>query len=171
MNNNTQEIWMTVDEYDNYQVSCFGRIRNINTLKVMKQGLNTTGYYKIDLYKNKIRKTHTVHRLVAFAFCNNDNDYPLVDHIDRNSSNNNFTNLRWVTTSINGRNRTISINNTSGVQGVSFSIKDNSWVAKWTEILYIQKTKNFSVNKHGDEQAKQMAINHRLEMQNLHGYL
>ena len=56
MNNNTQEIWMTIDEYDTYQVSCFGRVRNINTSKIMKQGLNTTGYYKIDLYKNKIRK-------------------------------------------------------------------------------------------------------------------
>ena len=111
MNNNTQEIWMTIDEYDNYQVSCFGRIRNINTLKIMKQGLNTTGYYKIDLYKNKIRKTHTVHRLIAFAFCHNDNDYPLVDHIDRNPLNNHFLNLRWATESMNMKNASTPSNN------------------------------------------------------------
>ena len=168
MNNNTQEIWMTIDEYDNYQVSCFGRIRNINTLKIMKQGLNTTGYYKIDLYKNKIRKTHTVHRLIAFAFCNNDNDYPLVDHIDRNPLNNHFLNLRWATESMNMKNASIPSNNTSGTKGVS--LQANSWVVTWRDNESNSKCKIFYVKKYGD-QAKQMAINHRLQMEELHGYL
>jgi len=167
-NNNTQEIWMTIDEYDNYQVSCFGRVRNINTSKIMKQGLNTTGYYKIDLYKNKIRKTHTVHRLVAFAFCNNDNDYPLVDHIDRNPLNNHFLNLRWATESMNMKNASTPSNNTSGTKGVS--LQANSWVVTWRDNESNSKYKRFPVKKFGD-QAKQMAISHRLQMEELHGYL
>lgn len=166
-NNNTQEIWMTIDEYDNYQVSCFGRVRNINTQMIMKQN-KRNGYYIIGLRKNNVQKMHQVHRLVCFAFCNNDNDYPTVDHIDRNPLNNNYLNLRWVTISTNSRNRTISDNNTSGNQGVSFDTNHNSWRARWTDNEG-RKTKSFSIKKHG-EQAKQMAINKRLEMERLHGY-
>ena len=71
-NNNTQEIWMTIDEYDTYQVSCFGRIRNIYSSRILKQSLNKQGYYHVALCEYSIQKTYTVYRLVAFAFCNND---------------------------------------------------------------------------------------------------
>ena len=169
-NDNTQEIWMSINNYNNYQVSSFGRVRTINTSNILKPSLNALGYFYIGLKQNKIFKTHLVHRLVASAFCSNDNDYNVVDHIDRNPSKNNFTNLRWTTTSINGRNRTISRNNTSGVQGVSFNIKENSWVAKWNGNVHHQKTKSFSIKPYGD-QAKQMAINHRSEMEAIYGDL
>lgn len=36
----------------------------------------------------------SVHRLVAKAFIPNPNDLPEVDHIDRNTQNNNINNLR-----------------------------------------------------------------------------
>jgi hypothetical protein len=45
-----------------------------------------------------------VHRLVAEAFIPNPNNYPTVDHIDRNRQNNKVTNLRWCTLSDNMKN-------------------------------------------------------------------
>ena len=144
MTNENMEQWRLIDGYNNYEVSSVGRVRNTTTLKVLKQGLNV-GYYKLDLWKNKIRKTHQVHRLVAFAFCNNDNDYLLVDHIDRNPLNNHFLNLRWATDSMNARNRTMSNNNTSGCKGVSFI--NNSWVAQWYNNNGKQCCKSFSIKK------------------------
>lgn len=38
-----------------------------------------------------------MHRLVASAFIPNPNNYPEIDHIDGNPSNNIVDNLRWVT--------------------------------------------------------------------------
>ena len=109
-----------------------------------------------------------VHRLVAFAFCSNDNNYPLVEHISRDLLNNYFLNLRWATDSMNMRNT--SIPNTNGTKGVCLCM-NRYWTATWRDNEGKKKKKGFSKNKYGYEQAKQMAINHRLEMQSLFGYL
>lgn len=37
-----------------------------------------------------------IHRLVASAFIPNPNNYPEVNHIDKNTTNNNYTNLEWI---------------------------------------------------------------------------
>jgi hypothetical protein len=43
----------------------------------------------------------SVHRLVAEAFIPNPNNYPVINHIDSNPSNNNVNNLEWCTQSHN----------------------------------------------------------------------
>jgi len=60
--------------------------------------------------------------------------------------------------------RKISPLNSSGEIGVSFSEKDNSWVATWQEgqgARRRQRNAYFSVNKYGDSKAKRMAIKRR----------
>lgn len=60
--------------------------------------------------------------------------------------------------------RKISPLNSSGEIGVSFSEKDNSWVATWQEgqgARRRQKNAYFSVNKYGDDKAKRMAVKRR----------
>lgn len=53
-----------------------------------------------------------------------------IDHIDRDKENNRIENLRDVSNSDNKRNRGMMRSNTSGVTGVRFVKKDNSWVSR-----------------------------------------
>jgi hypothetical protein len=85
------------------------------------------GYLKITLTKNKIKKTFTVHRLVAIAFIPNPEKKLNTDHIDNNRLNNNVENLRWATVQENNRNCVLSSKNTSGFKGVTFHKGDNKW--------------------------------------------
>src|SRR3990167_8056222 len=52
-----------------------------------------------------------------------------MDHINHDSIDNRWKNLRCVTQSINGRNRTLSINNISGFTGVSLCKHNKKWIA------------------------------------------
>ncbi len=165
------EQWKLVDGYHNYEVSSFGRVRNNKTARILKQGINGCGYYHVILSKDGETKTHRIHKLVSFAFCLNPNDYDIVDHIDKNRLNNMFNNLRWCTASENQRNATIRKDNTSGTQGVCFDESNNRWVAQWNDNNMKQKTKSFSINKYGADQAKQMAIDHRKAMELQYGYM
>ena len=49
-------------------------------------------------------KNYSVHRMVAETFIENPNNYPTVDHIDRNPLNNDVSNLRWASYSMQMRN-------------------------------------------------------------------
>lgn len=46
----------------------------------------------------------SIHRLVALTYLPNPNNWPMVDHIDRNRHNNNVENLRWATAQMNTNN-------------------------------------------------------------------
>ena len=165
------EYFRVIDGFPSYEVSTDGRVRNSKTGRIMKLYIRPTGYIQVSLSKDKQISLHYVHRLVATAFCIKTDDYNVVDHIDRNSSNNNYKNLRWTTLSGNLRNRTIAMNNTSGFAGVSYNKYDNSWTASWRDENNKLQHKYFSVNKYGDEQSKHMAINHRKKMADANGYL
>ena len=162
---------LNVDNFPNYGVSTDGRVRNSRTWRIIKARAKPTGHLRVNLSKDKRESTLYVHRLVATAFCNNENNYNVVDHIDRNPSNNNYQNLRWTTHSGNSRNASISIINTSGHQGVSYDRSAKSWAARWLSEGSTCHKKTFSVKTHGDEQAKQMAIDHRRQMALENGYL
>ena len=56
---------------------------------------NKLGYESVMLWKDRKGKEKLVHRLVAEAFLFNFNDYPCVNHIDENPSNNCKWNLEW----------------------------------------------------------------------------
>lgn len=170
-NNVAHEIWRVIDEYENYEVSSHGRVRNTDTMKILKGRNEGHGYYAVNLWKNNKGKNHKIHRLVAFAFCNNDNDYDVVDHIDRNKLNNNWLNLRWTTFSINGRNTPLKSNNTSGIKGVRYDADKNRWRAMWNDNDKKHCNKSFNINKYGNDEAKQLAINYRKEMEKLYNYL
>lgn len=61
------EEWRTIKDYENYQVSNLGRVRNIKTGKILKPA-NLKGYCRVELFKSGIGKWIFIHRLVAQAF-------------------------------------------------------------------------------------------------------
>ena len=163
------EQFRLVNGYDNYEVSSHGRVRNNHTGRILKAGTEGSGYHYVNLYKDKKLKSHKIHRLVCFAFCENPNDYDVVDHIDRNRTNNMFNNLRWCTYSENNRNRTLNKDNTSGIKGV---YKDRScWRAFWRDNDGKQRGKGFSIIKYEEEQAKALAIAFRKAKELEFGYM
>lgn len=105
-----EEVWKDIEGYEGYyQVSNLGRVKGIKIInqykkeRLLSQYLNNKGrgYYKVWLYKDKKRKMHYVHRLVAKAFLPNPNNYPDINHKDENSRNNQVDNLEWCNESYN----------------------------------------------------------------------
>lgn len=91
------ELWKN-SYIDGVQVSSWGRLK-VNGLKTT--GANSNGY--------KYFRGQYVHRLVATAFIPNPDNLPVVDHIDRNRSNNTYKNLRWVSLSDNAKNNPFAL--------------------------------------------------------------
>ncbi len=102
------EEWRDIQGYEGlYQVSNAGRVKRL--LKSNQKGriLSLTedkdGYLRAHLSKNNSALFHSVHRLVATAFIQNPDGFPLVNHRDENKSNNNVENLEWCTAQYNTR--------------------------------------------------------------------
>jgi len=101
--NNPMEEWRPIVDYPEYEVSNAGNVRRNG--RVLKPSSDSGGYLIIYPYKNNIRTTKKVHRLVAFAFIPNLDNKPQIDHINRIKTDNRVENLRWATLSENMINR------------------------------------------------------------------
>ena len=102
-----KEVWKDVVGYEGlYQVSNLGNVRSVNWgkrgySKNLYLKPHNKGYLQVELFKDKKRKMFMVHRLVAQAFVENANNFPLVNHKDENKANNNANNLEWCDNSYN----------------------------------------------------------------------
>lgn len=103
-----KEIWKKIKDYDRYEVSNLGNIRSWcshsggvkTTPRLLKVNILNSGYASVALFPTntaKKLKRVLVHRLVALAFIENPNNYPIVNHKDENKLNNNASNLEWCT--------------------------------------------------------------------------
>ncbi len=90
------EEWKQILEYDNYEVSSYGNVRNKKTGRILKPARNG-GYLSAKLRKNGATKSFSIHQLVAICFIENSENKPQVNHIDKNRTNNKLSNLEWVT--------------------------------------------------------------------------
>lgn len=106
----TEEIWK--DICPEYQISNLGNVRSLfywngkkyvkrDIPKILIKSVSTTGYEKVKIRINGIKKDHKVHRLVAEAFLPKVEGKDFVNHIDGNKTNNMLLNLEWCTRSEN----------------------------------------------------------------------
>lgn len=126
-----KEIWKDIVGYeDSYQISNRGRLRTKTRMSkeyfsmpgkrhivksVLRKPSVKNGYYFLWLYNKEGKKMQYIHRLVAEHFLKGSGK--CVDHIDRNRLNNEVSNLRWASYSLNGHNGSYRKNKVSvGVQ-------------------------------------------------------
>lgn len=86
-----------------YEADTNGDIFSLTRNKKMKPNYLTSGYAQYSLHKNGKRHMLLGHRLIALTFIPNPSNYPVVNHIDENKTNNNVENLEWCTHSYNIR--------------------------------------------------------------------
>ena len=102
---------MEINGYPNYLIYEDGRVYSNNRRKgFLKPQEIKHGYLRVGLSDSKDRKWFLIHRLVALHYIDNPNNKQYVDHIDRNTQNNHFSNLRWVTAQENMDNRDLISN-------------------------------------------------------------
>ena len=111
------EQWQPIVGFPNYMVSDEGKVYNKKTDNFIGQP-GSDGYVRVTLHNDGNQASYYVHHLVMNAFVG---PCPLgyeVDHIDRNPSNNDLSNLRYVTHSENNKNR-------GKVNGVTYEFIDD----------------------------------------------
>lgn len=90
-----EEEWRIA--FEKYEVSNFGNIRR-NGKNIKGSILNSGGGYKyFQIQRDGKRINYLFHHLVAKLFIGERPDGMVIDHIDRNSLNNNVSNLRYIT--------------------------------------------------------------------------
>ena len=77
------------------------RIRNKRTKRILYESKSKTGYYTVHLNG----KTYNKHTIIAKQFIDNKNNYPCIDHINHNRTDNRIENMRWTTYKNNNINR------------------------------------------------------------------
>ncbi len=99
------ERWKRIAGYA-YSVSSLGNVRNDKTGKLLSQGRDKDGYPRVVLYNGTNKWYVRVHKLVMTAFKpRKDESLVLIDHRDRDRSNNAVRNLRWATHPTNCANK------------------------------------------------------------------
>ena len=150
------EIWKDIPNFELYQVSSLGRIRNKVT-GFIRKNVNSFGLYEtIILFNNGKQRLFLVHRLVAKVFIPNPENKKEVNHIDGNKKNNRVENLEWTTRQENAlhsvRNglqtkeqlaKAVKCMN-KATRKVVLQIKDKKVIARYNGLRQACRENNFS---------------------------
>ncbi len=115
-------------DFPQYLVYTNGDIKSKRTGKMLLPHKVHTGYHNVVLEEKGKRRCVGVHRLVGECHIDNPENKAQVDHIDRNPSNNDISNLRWATHSENSQNKSKYKTNNSGYKNIHFHKGVQKWV-------------------------------------------
>lgn len=147
-------ITMLIDEQDIHLV-------DERTICLTRSSSPTSKYYAI--FSNKgtredrkrgLQGVELVHKAIT--------GFDMTDHINRNTLDNRRRNLRETTPKMNNNNKS-HCHKQTGVLGVRFVEKDNSWQARIKQDDK-EYSKYFSVKRYGYEEAYNLAVSYRKEL-------
>jgi len=86
-----------VEDYENfYEVSSEGYVFSKRYMKKLKPFKCRQGYLYVDLFNGESKQRFAIHRLVASHFVGGYGPTRVVNHLDKDKTNNHYTNLEWV---------------------------------------------------------------------------
>ncbi|MEH7116087.1 NUMOD4 motif-containing HNH endonuclease [Neobacillus vireti] len=149
-----EEVWKDINGFEGYyQVSNIGRVRSVDRIdslnRLHKSRLTTIydngkGYKRVSLYKESNNYYRYVHRLVAEVFIDNPDNKTDVNHIDGDKSNNNYTNLSWVTKKENIQHAVKNELIKTGEKSKAAKLSEED--VKYIREYYDPKNKKFNAN-------------------------
>jgi len=90
------ELFVPIEGYPNYEVSNYGRVVNVKRDTDLKATLDGSGYLKVRLSRENVKRTINVHRLVAQAFFVDFTEDVEVRFINHNRSDCSVRNLHLI---------------------------------------------------------------------------
>lgn len=100
MEQSNGRTWRPIANFQRYEVSDFGEIRNTKTGRILKER-NGHEYPTVTLYNQDGPRDVRIHKVVAETFYDGDHSGMDVNHKDGCKNNNNISNLEWCTRSEN----------------------------------------------------------------------
>lgn len=100
------EIWKDIKGYEGlYFANNSGQIKRKykgrSLDRILKNQINSEGYYQVCLSKNNVKKSFAVHKIIAELFIKNPENKRCVNHINGIKSDLRLCNLEWSTHSEN----------------------------------------------------------------------
>ena len=106
--NTNREFYFDMDDYEKIKDYCW------------YECVQMDGYHAVEAWESNKKSQVRIHQIIVGKYC---------DHINRDPFNNRKYNLRTATPIENARNKSLSINNTSGIIGVSWDKNHEKWEA------------------------------------------
>jgi len=163
-----EEIWKDVVGFENlYQISNLGQVKSLERTiknrkiksKIIKTFLINNKYLKCTLHKENKSFKFFIHRLVCLHFLPIIENKNQVNHIDKNSLNNNLNNLEWVSRIENMCHAYKTIKTSSKYTGVYWKNREQKW---FSEISI--NNKNIYLGRFDNEEdAYQARVNYEIE--------
>ena len=99
-----------------YAITEEGQVWSYYSKRYLNPSLKKNGYLSVVLVKDKIKKSFSIHKIVAETYLPNPNNYPIINHKDENKTNNSVENLEWCSYKYNSNYGTIRDKISKGIK-------------------------------------------------------